>query len=69
MNGAKVQIASVWGQLFISSEYVPLNKQDLMVSLFSGGSNYEHSLRTKTGFILTSVNANRRFKKENGLNI
>ncbi len=63
MNGAKVDVASAWGQLFLSSEYVPLNKQDLMVSLFSGGSNYEPALRNKAGFFITSVNANQRFRK------
>jgi hypothetical protein len=40
MNGAKAEIATAWNQLFISTKYVPLNQQDLMMALFSGGSNY-----------------------------
>ena len=61
MNGVRVEIASAWGLTFISSKYVPLNALDFMGAVFSGGSNYEPSLRNKTGFLLTTVNSNRGY--------
>ena len=47
MNGANVELASVWDSVFISTKYVSLNSLELMESLFSGGSNYEAGLRKK----------------------
>jgi len=47
LNGANVELASVWDAVFISTKYVPLNSLELMESLFSGGSNYEAALRKK----------------------
>lgn len=47
LNGAEADITSAFDQTFISSLYVPLNKQDLMMALFSGGSNYESTMRHK----------------------
>lgn len=67
LNGANVELASVWDAVFISTKYVPLNSLELMESLFSGGSNYEASLRKKSGFLMTSVNGNRRFTNKNKL--
>ena len=47
MNGANVELASVWDSVFISTKYVSVNSLELMESLFSGGSNYEAALRKK----------------------
>lgn len=40
-----------------------------MVTLFSGGSNYEAALRNKTGYMLVGVNGNNRFKSMFDLNM
>lgn len=65
LNGANVDIASVWNNVFISTQFIPINSLDFMEAVFSGGSNYEFSLRKKTGFLLTSVNGNKRFNSAN----
>jgi len=40
-----------------------------MITLFSGGSNYEDSLRNKTGFLLVGVNGNSRYAISNLQNV
>lgn len=54
LNGDNSDVVSIWGSLIFSSRYIPLGEQELMVALFSGGSNYEEKLRNKNGWMLTS---------------
>lgn len=55
LNGANVNVLSLWGSILVSTKYIPEVDQDFMTGVFSGGSNYDLSLNNATGAYVVAV--------------
>jgi hypothetical protein len=64
LNGRNSDLVEIWNSVIVTTQYMPLNQQEIMMSLFSGGSNYKDSLSNKIGFLITAASTQSSFQTE-----